>query len=203
MKKLLVIFLFVFLASNPFFAQTTFNIEIKKSSSITINGTTNLLSFRLSQDGEKLKKRNFVITANQNKDKIILSQNENSIIVKDFTSNNKMAKRDFLKLVKADIFPTINFQLNYFEIDKNFNKPDLSHANVSINLIITGKSTNYDILVKSKHEGDIYTLDGSKKINIRDFGLTPPVEMLGLIHVNEWIEINFHIICIISSKSPH
>ena len=196
--KRLVVLLYLFLlifANNSIFAQTTFGIDLQKSSSITIHGTTNLISFKLTQKGDKLAKRNFSITATQNQNKILLSQNEHTIQVKDFTSDNKMALRDFMKLVKSNVYPSFSVKLDYFEIDPKGNNKDLSKATVSVDLTITGKTKHYSIPVKSIHEGDIYKLNGIKKINIRDFGLEPPVEMLGLIRVNEWINIDFDIIC--------
>lgn len=199
MKKLFIVYLFLTVALSSMIAQTTFWVDLQKNSSITINGTTNLLPFKLTQKGDKLSKRNFVINATQNQNKIFLSQNEHYISVKDFNSSNKMALRDFLKLVKADSYPNFHIKLNYFEIDPRVNNKDLSKANVSIDITITGKTKQYTIPVGSNHDGDIYTLNGTEKINIRDFGLEPPVEMMGLIQVNEWISIDFNIICKINT----
>ena len=198
MKKIIVLLLLLLISSNFFFAQNTFSVDLQKNSSITIHGTTNLLSFKLIQTGEKLTKRNFIITASENHNKIILSQNEHTILVKDFSSENKMAQRDFLKLVKADMYPSFHVKVNYFEIDPNTINTDQAKATVSVDLTITGKTKQYSIPVKSVRDGDNYKLNGNKKINIRDFGLDPPVEMMGLIRVSEWINIDFNIICRIS-----
>ena len=195
MKKLFILIQLLVLTFNTISAQYSFGVDIQKSSTITINGTTNLISFKLTQSGDKLLKRNFVITATKSQNKIVLSQNEHTILVKDFNSDNKMALRDFFKLVKADIYPAIHVKLNYFEVDPKDNSKELSKALVSVDLTITGKTKQYNIPVKSNHEGDIYNLKGNKKINIRDFGLVPPIEMLGLIRVNEWINIDFDINC--------
>lgn len=195
MKKLFILIQLLVLIFNTVSAQDSIGVDIQKNSTITINGTTNLLSFKLIQRGDKLLKRNFLITATQSQNKILLSQNEHTIIVKDFNSDNKMALRDFFKLVKADIYPTFNVKLNYFEVDPKDNSKEITKALVSVDLTITGKTRQYYIAVKSNHEGDVYNLRGNKKINIRDFGLVPPIEMFGLIRVNEWINIDFDIIC--------
>ncbi|MDR3651743.1 MAG: YceI family protein [Paludibacter sp.] len=201
MKRRLFILQFLFFAFNSILcAQSFYSVYLQKNSSITINGTTNLVSFKLYQYGDKLAKRDFVISAIQNQNKIVLSKNEQTILVKNFDSNNKMALRDFKKLVKADIYPDIHVKLNYFEIDPKSNTSDLSKANVSVDFTITGKTKKYNIAVKSNREGDFYVLNGNEKINIRDFGLDPPTEMLGLIRVNEWIDIDFNIICKITSN---
>lgn len=192
--------MFLISAISSIIAQTTFwVVDIQKNSSIKINGTTNLLRFQLIQNGDKLSKRNFIINATQTQNKIFLNENEHSINVKDFNSSNKMALRDFLKLVEADSYPTIHIKLNYFEVDQKFNNKNISKANVSVDITITGKTKQYTIPVNSNHDNDIYTLKGIEKLNIRDFGLEPPVEMMGLIRVNEWINIEFNIICKINT----
>ena len=205
MKKPAIVFSFLILALSSIVAQTTFCVvDIQKKSTIKIDGTTNLLSFELTQKGDKLSKRNFIINATQNQNKIFLNENEHSINVKDFNSSNKMALRDFLKLVKADSYPTFHVKLNYFEVDQKFKNKNISKANVSVDITITGKTKQYTIPVSSDHDSDIYTLKGTEKLNIRDFGLEPPVEMMGLIRVNEWISIEFNIICKINfyKQSP-
>ena len=204
MKRSIFIIQFLLVAFNSIlFAQGSFFVDLQKNSSITINGTTNLVSFKLYQYGDKLAKRDFFITATQNQNKIILSKNEQTIQVKDFDSNNKMALRDFKKLVKADIYPAIQVKLNYFELDPKTSNADRSKANVSVDFTITGKTKKYTLTVKSNHEGDFYVLNGNEKINIRDFGLDPPTEMLGLIRVNEWINIDFNIVCRITSNKTY
>ena len=95
MKKVSVLFAHLMLTFCTLSAQITFFVDIQKNSSITINGTTNLLSFKLTQRGDKLAKRNFSINATQIQNKIVLSQNEHSISVNDFNSKNKLALRDF------------------------------------------------------------------------------------------------------------
>jgi hypothetical protein len=205
MKKPVIVLLFLIFAIISIIAQTTFCvIDIQKNSTIKINGTTNLLSFELTQKGDKLSKRNFIINATQNQNKIFLNENEHSVNVKDFNSSNKMALRDFLKLVKADSYPTIGIKLNYVEVDQKLSNKNISKANVSVDITITGKTKQYSFPVTSNHDSDSYTLKGTEKLNIRDFGLEPPVEMMGLIRVNEWIKIEFNIICKINfyKQSP-
>lgn len=195
MKKLVVLSQFLLFALSSILGQPTFCVDLQKNSSITINGTTNILPFKLTQSGEKLSRRSFIINATQSQNKILISQNEHTILVKDFSSTNKMALRDFLKLVKADSHPTFYIKLNYFEIDPKITNTDLSKANASIDLTITGKTRKYNVPITSTHEGDLYVLKGTEKLNIRDFGLVPPIEMMGLIRVNEWISIDFNIVC--------
>jgi len=178
-------------------AQTTVIIDLQRNSSLTILGSTNLLSFKLIQNGEKLQRKTAKVTATLNQNKIFLSENQLSIAVKNFSSDNKIALTGFLKLVKSDSYPNLNVQLNHIE------KPTIVKTNnfktkAFVNITITGVTKPYWIPITAIQNGDLYLLDGNKDINIRDFGLIPPVTMLGLVRVNEWININLHLICKIS-----
>lgn len=189
-----------FVCCNGLFAQATVSVDLQENSSITINGTSNLLSFSLSQSGDKLSNRNFILKASQIQNKIFLSLNQHSIEVKKFSSKNKMALRDFLKLLKSDTYPTIHIQLNYIENQPGTINNDYLKGVASISLTITGVTKQYLIPISSNKAGDFYTFRGKKKLNIRDFGLIPPIEMLGLLRVNEWIDIDFNLICKITSQ---
>lgn len=169
------------------------NIALQSNSSITINGTTNVIPFKLSQTGDKLANKSFTITATQIQNKINLNQNQYAIVVRNFNSLNKMALRDFFKLMKADIYPEIKVQLNYIENQSVLN--DYSKGQASVNITLTGVTKQYVIPISAKKTSDFYNLIGKMKLNIRDFGITPPSEMLGLIKVSEWIDIDLNFIC--------
>ena len=196
MKKLIIPILILVLLSGTLFSQKIVTVEIQDKSWIAINGSTNVLSFKLTHSGNKLPRKTINTTAIQNFNKIYLSENQLSLTARNFTSDNRMALRDFLKLIKSKTYPTIEVQLNYFESISNDQTEDLySKVNASVNITITGVTQQYKIPVSSSQQGDLVTILGEKKISIRDFGLVPPVEMMGLIKVSEWISIDFHMIC--------
>lgn len=68
-------------------------------------------------------------------------------------------------------------------------------GNAYANITITGITKQYCFPISSDSDGENYFLNGRKNISIRDFGLIPPVEMMGLIKVSEWIDLDFHIVC--------
>lgn len=194
MKKI-VLFICIILNSWIVFAQTNLSVDLQKNSWIAIYGTTNILSFKLLHSGDKIADKTVNITATQNHNRIYLSQNQLSIKVNNFDSDNKMARRDFLKLVKADTYPTLGIQLNYVETAPGTEEEAYTKGNVFVNITITGVTKPYSIPVTSKKIGEYISINGTKKINIRDFGLEPPQEILGLIKVSEWISIQFHFVC--------
>jgi len=195
MKRLIGIVGIILLLSQPMLAQSIVTVDLQKSSSVTITGSTNIVSFKLLFPGDLLPKKNFVITATQSQNRILLSQTQLSIAVKDFTSGNKMALRDFLKLIKYKTYPSIHVQLNYIDLKQNIDKSKLIKGNAYANITITGITKQYCFPISSDSDGENYFLNGRKNISIRDFGLVPPVEMMGLIKVSEWIDLDFHIVC--------
>jgi len=140
-----------------------------------------------------MMQKNFVITTTQNQNRILLSQTQLSIAVKYFTSGSKMALRDLLNLIKYKTYPSIYVQLNHIDLKQNLEKSNLIKGNAYANITITGVTEKYCFSVSSDRDGGHYFLNGRKNISIRNFGLDPPVEMMGLIKVNGliWISILF------------
>jgi hypothetical protein len=111
-----------------------------------------------------------------------------------------MALKDFLSLIKSDKYPTLQVQINYLDFDSNSENGLAFKGNALVSITITGITRNYSIPISSKNNGEIYCVDGNKRMSIRDFGLTPKSRMMGLIKVSEWINIDFHMICKITAN---
>lgn len=199
MKRLFCVLAFYFIIDMPTIAQSLVSVEIQKNSSLTIKGSTNLVSFKIFQDGDKLCRSKLSLATTQNQSKIAVSQNQLSVVVKHFDSNNALALKDFLKLLKSNNYPTLQVQLNYLEVQPMSDKGKTYSGEALVNITITGKTRYYSIPITFSSNSDLYTVNGNKKLSIRDFGLTPENKMMGLIKVSEWIHIDFHIICKILS----
>lgn len=167
-------------------------VDVKKNSTLSINGTTNVVNFKLTQSSDNFIKKNMIITASQNKNKLYLSENQLAVPVRSFSSSNKMALRDFYKLMKSDEYPTMNIQLNYIELPTS---KTATSGNAVVDVTITGVTKKYSFPVKAVKNGNSYNFKVMKDINIRDFGLVPPVQMAGLLKVDEMININMNMNC--------
>jgi hypothetical protein len=200
MKTAIKIALLYFIVSTPIFAQPLINVSLLKNSSLTITGTTNVVSFKLFQNGDKLSNRKLTVTTTQNQNKISLSDNKLLVVLKDFSSNNRMALKDFLKLLKSDTYPTMQVQISCIDILPTSEKRDIYSGNAEISITITGVKRYYCIPISFNSDKDLYVVNGKKKLSIRDFGLNPIRQMMGLIKVSEWIDIDFHMICKITSS---
>lgn len=176
-------------------SQTKVTVALDKSSILTIHGSTNLLSFKLMQFGAKIMSKPISVIATQQGAKLFLSQNKLSIGVNNFKSDNIIAQTEFYKLMKSDKYPYLKIQLNHFVLGESSERNQPTQGEASIDFTITGVTKQYNIPVTASLKRDYVTVSGIKKMNIRDFGLEPPVAMLGLVRVSEWIEIEFRILC--------
>ena len=195
MKALFALLLIGILTTGAVVAQTSsavVAVDVNKNSSLSINGSSNIVNFTLTQSSENFIQKNMIITASQNDKKLYLSENRLIVPVKSFTSSNKMALRDFYKLLKSDEYPTMDIQLNYI------NLPDNSNSTTGVAVVdvtITGVTKKYLFPIKTEKNGTRYIFGVEKHINIRDFGLKPPVQMMGMLKVDEIININLKMIC--------
>ena len=194
MKKYITILFLCFFLSQSISAQNLIPAEIKSSSTLTINGSTNLLKFNLHQNQEKLSKGKLKVGTTTSLNKTYLTQNQLTVMVKSFTSNNFIALREFFKMLKSDSYPTLQVQINFAEPLLISEKGQNYTGNAIINMTITGVTKQYSIPITLKSNGNVFILDGNKKLNINDFGMYPQPKMMGLVIISNWIDVDFHII---------
>jgi len=195
MKRFLSILTICFLTSVGIYAQVDsypLAVDVKEKSMLIIQGKSNIIDFKFEQSGKKFIPKKMYITASRRDGRLYLSENNLEIPVKNFISGNKMALRDFQKLMKSDKYPVMHIELDYVKLS------DTPFGNVGdavIDVTITGVTKKYTFPVIAGKKGNNFTFDVKKSINIRDFNLTPPVQMMGMLKVDEWITINLFMEC--------
>lgn len=196
MKKIGYLLAFSILFSAAVFSQNQAKavVDLQKNSELTVHGSTNLLNFRLKQSGDKIMDKPLVITAKQNGNRIYLSENKLSIVVENFKSDNFIAQSEFYKLMQTEKYPKLHIEIDYFEMNRD-EHGKIKGGNALLNINITGVNRKYVFPVTTGKDGDLIMATGKKKLTIRDFGLIPPVAMLGMVRVSEWIVIDFDIHC--------
>ncbi len=195
MKRILSILTICFLISVGTYAQVDsypLAVDVKEQSVLTIQGKSNIVDFKFDQPGEKFIPKKMYITASRRNGRLYLSENNLEIPVKNFMSANKMALRDFHKLVKSDEYPVMHIELDHVRLS---DEPFGEVGDAVIDVTITGITKRYTFPVIAEKKGKNFTFDVKKSINIRDFNLTPPVHMMGMLKVDEWITINLFMEC--------
>jgi hypothetical protein len=112
------------------------------------------------------------------------------IPVEEFKCTNKFVYKDFLTLLKAEMYP-------YLEIDIpassgiKYNIDD-SLILKGVTITFAGVSNQYDINCKiEKGDNENQILEGSARIKLTDIDIAPPVRLFGLVKVKNEITINF------------
>ncbi len=195
-KVVLPILLFVMFAGLK--AQQRFAVEFGDQSEISILGSTNVIPFKLSQKVITFTGKRRTFTVNTAGGKVRFAENKIDIPVSMFDSDNKMALRDFKKLIQVEEYPEIRMTLNHINASLGGSSTKKIHATANVDLTITGQTKSYSIPFETEqNDANKIQLKGNKRISIRDFGLEPPVAMMGLIKVSEWIDIQFSTDCIV------
>lgn len=192
MNKLVFTLLTVFCYSLCIVAQNTLKIDVLNGSKIFIDGDASIIKFRIYQSSTNFLEDSHHITFSKLHNKIFLNKNEINVPVKSFESNNKMALRDFLKMMDVKNYNYLNIKLNYVEIFTDKNIENKGNAVMDFTIKGVTKKINFPLAI-SKFK-NIYTLNSSKQINIKDFNLTAPTALAGLIKVKDVIDIHLYFV---------
>lgn len=190
MKKYLLIVLAlvgVFFAFSPFHESTV--VVISPESQLFIEGKTNVNQFSCNFDIDQIDKPIPVKFKPHND--ILIFDNANLVLSNHcFDCGHKGINNDFRALLKTDQYPKITLTL--LEIEQPWNSEAELEAKIKLN--IAGKTNTYHINLKHTSGNTETFVNGKLKLNIKDFNIEPPKKMLGLVVVNEMIEINFQLV---------
>lgn len=173
-------------------------IHINGGSYLKIHGRTNLNKFHC-QYIKSLSDTLLVTITRDETDKLILENADISLNVLQFDCGNGLINKDFRKLLRAKDFPLIKIEaLDIESDDKSLKKQGSNEGMIALSsahlkITIAGKENDYELAVDEPEGAGNGTYSGTLQINIRDFGLTPPRKFLGLMKVNEKVDIDFYL----------
>jgi polyisoprenoid-binding protein YceI len=113
------------------------------------------------------------------------------IPVKSLSCGNSGLEKNMLKTLKADKYPEIRYQLTTYQIAGAPTDDAITLQAVGT-LTIAGQQKTIEMLVKSNRgaEGNA-TATGTQAILMTDFGIKPPVFMLGTLKTGNKITVSF------------
>jgi hypothetical protein len=108
--------------------------------------------------------------------------------VRSFDSGNGMMNSDFRKMMKDDINPFIQVEL--ISLMPNW-MPDGNWIDGKVEILVEMNkiSKKYSINCKIDSAGSVL-IYGREKIRLTDFELEPPVRMMGMVKVNEYVDFD-------------
>jgi len=171
-----------FSTNNSGFKTAEFLIE--GNSELGIAGSTNVNEFNC----------NLVFSDINSKVKALYQKDSNKIKFQDanlslanecFDCGSRMMNSDFLEMLKTERYPNIALDLKEIIIN-----PKNPNENIALlNISLAGRSKLYSIWL-NVNQSDKINASGCLKLNLSDFNLEPPKKMLGLVVVDDAIEIN-------------
>jgi len=175
-------------------AQTTESVrlELRAGSELTFAGTSSLHSFHCKTTtmtaAVQVDSRYAATKLSQVKQP--LKTVEIVIPVRSITCGSSGLEKNMYKTLKADKFPEIRYVLSTYEI------PSSSDDGVTLQsigtLTVAGQNKTIAMSIKAERQGDgSATAAGTQDVLMTDFGIKPPVFMLGTLKTGNKIVVSF------------
>ena len=165
------------------FSKNVTKVKITNKSEVTIKGKSNVNSFECKYNSDFIE-NDLQVSIARNNNKILLDGAKIAIKSTGFDCAHKMITKDFKSILKADEYPHI--VINVKEI--NTTKENIT---AKLNVKIAGVEKEY--LVPVIFNSSTNNVKGLLKLNIKDFKLKSPKKLLGMVVVNDNVDINFNL----------
>jgi hypothetical protein len=186
--KILVMFAVLGFICSSFTEQGRWIID--PQSRLSIHGSTNVNSFQCNL---RQYANNDTLEYVSNAESIDLkfTRNRMRIPVKGFNCGSNQITRDFLHTLKSETYPNLEI---FFRSFKNHSIRNNSYIDGVVDITLAGATKRYVVryFVRKPSE-DIILLTGIQAVNFGDFNLNPPQKMMGLIQVQECLEVEFNL----------
>lgn len=189
--KLTTVVIFSFLITTSFVllpAEVGPSKSKKCRSSVSINGSSNVNKFELKNDLACISIKR---TCNKSDSLALLTKKYwFTIPAKNFKADNQHIYKDFLSLIRAREYPEIKVGFTLKDLHRLMGSKTPISFPVDISLAGTTKSYNITCGFSSCAD-NCFSVSGSKRMALTDFNIDPPQKILGLIKVNNEINITF------------
>jgi len=145
---------------------------------VLISGTTNVnqFGFLYSKSGLSFANSEY-------------GQFEIDIPVRDFVPSNPFMYNDFLSLLRADEFPSINISIPQNLMD--FADPDNENIRPDVNITIAGITRTFKLNCSLEKCQAGVLITGSEEIKLSDFNLKKVERLGGLVKLHDKINVSF------------
>ena len=111
------------------------------------------------------------------------------IPVNTIHADHSRMERIMNETLKSDKFPTIKYEMS----SSTLAKPGTNDFTVDTTgkLTIAGKTRDVQMKVNAVRNGNKLSLSGSIPIKMTDYGITPPVAMMGTLHTGDAVTVTF------------
>ena len=164
------------------------------SSSLVIHGKTNVNKFdcKLNQqlDEETLRVTSEVTDLKLDFDGLVLK-----FRIGEFDCGHEIMNKDFRAILKSERYPFLFLKINDIYIKEEtslMEKLDVKSF-VTISLAGVERTKIIEEATVINHDDELVTFIGSKVLKMTDFNINPPTKFLGLVSVEDALEVSFEI----------
>ena len=154
---------------------------------LIIHGQTNVNSFKCKMDCYN-HLDTLAYYTDDDQCMVFFKENIMKIPVVNFDCENKMINRDFYDVLKSNQYPHV--QIQFVALERWTGNIQVGGtAYITLAGITKSFTINYDV----KSNSSMLYLKGTQKIAFSDFGLQAPQKMMGMIKVQDALEVEFHL----------
>jgi hypothetical protein len=176
----------------PLENKVTHRLIVHPSSTATINGKTSVNKYQCAI-GQYSGSDTLVITGAKGNG-VVFEKGLVLLKATEFECDMKVITKDFVEMIQAEKYPYIKIEFTSFGRAPKF---ETAEEKFKGNLKITLGDVSVPCEVKCnivKGEKNLFHLRGKRQFKFSDFNLQPPSKMMGLVKVNEDIEVSFHLV---------
>lgn len=204
MKRALVFVFIAFLlaafshkSATPFL---THRFIVQPTSTLTIDGSTNVNTFRCGID-HYTGKDTLVLQEGSPLRKPIFLKGSVSLKASTVDCGMSVMTKDFNQTIKAKEYPHIIITFKSFERLPNYKQGEENFkGTMTISLGGTTKQFDVDCMIHPKSSG-YFHLSGGRKFLFSDFNLHPPDKMMGLIKIQQELLVQFNLVLLLDANS--
>lgn len=165
---------------------------VQPSSRLSIFGKTNVNSFQCAI--KQYCGNDTLVLQEGGKMKPFFVKGYVGLEASSFDCGMAMMTSDFSKTIKAKEYPFIGIEFKSFERVPSYACAEEKFKGVmAIHLSGTSRVFEVDCTMETKPNGLIH-LKGERQFTFSDFKLIPPKRMMGMVTVQEELEVKFHLV---------
>jgi hypothetical protein len=118
-----------------------------------------------------------------------------TIPLKTLKCGHKKMDNNMYEALKSEQYPDIQYTLTSYTVDLATASADTFVANTIGDLTVAGKTIKVEIPIKTeRQQGGAVRGSGTVALKMTDFGIKPPVALLGTLRTRDAISISFNVL---------
>lgn len=192
MKKILPTLLIPALCTLPMLTQAQDGkVRLSNESKLSIKGKSNVNEFSCQSEHE-LQQDSLDFTYSVQEDTVTVNGVSLSLEIDQFDCGKRAINRDFRSTLKYQEYPFIEIILNELVLKED---SDIIPEEAIITIRIAGVEQQYTVPLNAfSSSEEQFIVGGNKILYMTDFGLIPPSPLMGLIKVEDELDIEFDLV---------